>query len=137
MIEVKKTTTRYIYTGLFAAICVGAGFMLATGLDLPQAVTAQHKSSSNASLTALKYAQLNNVGESPFVAVAAMVKPAVVNIQAEKTLGSTPQVPFDMFDWGPFFREPPDRKPGYKVPSITSGGISSVTLTLPRSIVSG
>jgi len=107
---------------MLATVCVGAGFMLATGWDMPQRVTAQHNPTGAASLAAMKYAKLNEVGESPFIAVAAMVKPTVVNIQAEKTLGSNPKVPFDMFDWGPFFGEPPNRKPGSRVPSVTSGG---------------
>jgi len=50
--------------------------------------------------------------------------PVVVNITAEKKLTNHPAVPFDMFDMGPLFGDPPggkgNRQP--RMPHVTSGG---------------
>jgi len=61
-------------------------------------------------------------GHSPFVRVAEAVKPVVVNITADKKLTDRPQIPFDMFDWGPFFGQPPGGGGQRGSPHVTSGG---------------
>ncbi|MFC2150648.1 Do family serine endopeptidase [Calditrichota bacterium] len=116
---------RLLYTFIFGFICVAAGFMLATGWELPTKSTAQ-SFSQPAATTALNAAipLVNLDGESPFIAVAEAVKPVVVNISAEKTLTNHPSVPFDLFDFGPFFGDPP-RDPQNnprRQPHVTSGG---------------
>jgi len=105
---------------VFAAICVTAGFMLATGWETPARVSAEQIGSKAAAPTGYSVPLVDEEGNSPFVSVAEAVKPVVVNITAEKTVEGHQGMPFDIFDWGPFFGEPP-RKNGRK-PLITSGG---------------
>ena len=65
---------------------------------------------------------LTEYGESPFVAVAEMVKPAVVSISAERRAGTG--IPFDIFDWGPFrdfFKNPNESSPR-KQQKVRAGG---------------
>ncbi|MBM3328173.1 MAG: Do family serine endopeptidase [Calditrichaeota bacterium] len=124
MIYRQSGPRRLLYTLLFAAVCFGAGFMLATGWETPTRLTAGPTTptalpaASGSSLAPL----VNANGESPFVRVAEIVKPTVVNITAEKTLAGHPAVPFDMFDWGPFFNQPPRGRSRGRVPQVTSGG---------------
>ena len=99
--------------------------MLATGWETPAKSVAGP--ATNASAAAVYSAQgisggFTGNGESPFVRVAEAVKPVVVNITAEKTMTGHPQIPMEMFDWGPFFGEPQDRHRMPRVPHITSGG---------------
>jgi len=70
----------------------------------------------------VQYYPVNEEGESPFVAVAEMIKPAVVSISVERTTeyGS----PHDMFDFGPFrefFGQPQPNSPRRQQKS-TAGG---------------
>lgn len=119
-------TRRLLATLAFAAVCMAAGFMLATGWETPERVTAAPQ--LPAAITTVGSADsqlplLDSAGQSPFVKVAEEVMPVVVNITAEKRISGHPSVPFDMFDWGPFFGEPPrrgGRRP--QMPHITSGG---------------
>ena len=85
--------------------------MLATGWETPTRSVAGPAADAS---TAVYSAQgisggFTGNGESPFVRVAEAVKPVVVNITAEKTMTGHPQIPMEMFDWGPFFGEPQDR----------------------------
>lgn len=110
-----------------AAISVATGFMLATTWDMP---AASHAAPSLVSAGATVGAGdqtvpvLDNQGHSPFVKVAEAVKPVVVNITVEKKIAGHPAVPFDMFDWGPFFGEPPQGRNRGKmqIPKATAGG---------------
>lgn len=111
MLSNKSTSGRVVFTALFAATCITFGFLLATGFETPSKSIAQ--SSINAPLPLV-----GEDGSSPFVAVAERVKPVVVNISAEREVSNHPSVP-DLFDWGPFFREP-RRQP--RIPRVTSGG---------------
>ncbi len=115
-----NTFKRFLVMSVFAAICVTAGFMLATGWETPAWVSAEQISNKVAAPTGYSVPLVDEQGNSPFVSVAEAIKPVVVNITAEKTVEGHQGMPFDIFDWGPFFGEPP-RKNGRK-PLITSGG---------------
>ncbi len=106
---------------VFAVVCVGVGFMLATGFNTPAKLKAQIGSGPQAMLAGAQLPLLDEEGNSPFVNVAEKVKPVVVNIQAEKEADSR-TVPFDIFDFGPFFGRPPNRGYQRKMPKMLSGG---------------
>lgn len=112
---------RFLYTLSFGVICVALGFFIATGYETPSKVHAQITETSNQPAINPTVPLIDEEGNSPFVHVAEKVKPVVVNISAEKDITSHPAIPFDIFDWGPFFGEPPEDK-RRRVPSITSGG---------------
>jgi len=115
-----------LYAAIFAVICFGAGFMLASSWETPARLTAGPPVTGGARSSSSQTVQapvLDAEGHSPFVGVAEAVKPTVVNITAEKTLKNQPGIPFDIFDWGPFFNEPPrGRSRGRRTPSVTAGG---------------
>jgi serine protease Do len=113
---------RFAYTIGFATVCVAAGFFLATGWNAPAPGVAQPTGNTPATTASLPDYPINEQGESPFVAVAEEVKPVVVNIAADKELTGHPGIPFELFDWGPFFGQPPEGGHGQHVPHITSGG---------------
>jgi len=128
MLHTNSKSGRFIALAAFAALCAGAGFMLATGLDAPYRATA---ASPIVNPAVDKVGSGDNAlpvigedGRSPFVKVAEVVKPVVVNITADKKLTNHPRIPFDMFDWGPFFNQPPQGQgdPRQRMPHVTSGG---------------
>lgn len=112
---------RTISTLLFAVVCISLGFMFATGWETPARLSAQTEKDVIKAISNPHVPLLTEEGNSPFVEIAEKVKPVVVNIQAEKELEGHPAVPFDIFDWGPFFGEPPDKQPR-RMPKVTSGG---------------
>jgi serine protease Do len=126
MIPLNGRPRRLLATIGFAALCVSAGFMLATGWDMPTQLVARPviTPASTTSVTAdVDIPLIDNQGRSPFVKVAETVMPVVVNITAEKKMTNHPGVPFDMFDMGPFFGEPPGKgNPQRRLPNVTSGG---------------
>ena len=117
---VRNTFGRIGITFGFAAVIFAAGFIMATGWELPTRLTAEHPSLQPAAMPQQSVPLVDESGNSPFVAVAEAVQPVVVNITAEKTLGGRTRVPFDIFDWGPFFGEPPRNQ--QRQPHITTGG---------------
>jgi len=110
---------RIVITFGFAGICIAVGFMLATGWETPTRAVAQNPDSYSAT-DAAKIPLVDEEGNSPFVLVAEAVKPVVVNITAEKIIEGHKGIPFDAFDWGPFFGQPPDKR--METPHITQGG---------------
>ncbi len=96
--------------------------MLATGWETPTAITAQPFNQQSIVTPAVSVPLVDDDGNSPFVLVAEKVQPVVVNIQAEKEIAGHQNLPFDMFDWGPFFGEPPKSKGSRPMPKVTSGG---------------
>lgn len=111
----------------FAAVCVSAGFMLATGWEMPAQLGARPNllPASTTSVVDSNTPLVDDQGRSPFVRVAETVMPVVVNITAEKKMTNHPQIPMDMFDLGPFFGEPPQNRnqpPQSRMPHVTSGG---------------
>ncbi len=125
MLEHGSSTKRVIYVILFALVCFSAGFMLATNWDMPARLTAgaSQSNSGDATTPTHKTPVVDSEGHSPFVSVAEALKPTVVNITVEKNIKDQIGIPFDIFDWGPFFNEPPkgrERKP--RMPNITAGG---------------
>ncbi len=117
-----STGKRLVISTLFAAICVAAGFFLATGFETPAKVTAQITTGTTANLTGTQLPLVDEEGNSPFVIVAEKVKPVVVNIQAERQAEGMSATPFDIFDWNPFFGRPPDPNSTRRVPKVVSGG---------------
>ncbi|MDP8238386.1 MAG: trypsin-like peptidase domain-containing protein [Candidatus Hatepunaea meridiana] len=117
LFNTKNTFNRFLLTSAFVVICVAVGFMLATGWETPSKVSAQ---SPDTQFNKYTVPLIDEEGNSPFVNVAETVKPVVVNITAEKILEGNPSLPFDIFDWGPFFGEPPGGKK--RQPHVTSGG---------------
>jgi len=118
---------RLISTFAFAILCIGGGFMLATGWDMPAKSTAAPiiSPSETVGSGANAIPVVTPEGHSPFVRIAELIKPVVVNITADKKLTNHPQIPMDMFDWGPFFGEPPQGGKGggqRSMPHVTSGG---------------
>ncbi len=111
---------RSLVTIGFAAICIAAGFMMATGWETPGRLSAQQIDTPASEPAGYSVPMIDKQGSSPFVKVAEIVKPVVVNITAEKSVGGQGAIPFDIFDWGPFFGEPPRRNS--RKPLITSGG---------------
>jgi Do/DeqQ family serine protease len=110
---------------MFAAICMTAGFMLATGWETPARSTAATTIIPAATTIGSGSQQVpltDAEGRSPFVKVAEIMMPTVVNITAEKKISSHPPIPQDMFDWGPFFGEPPKGGTPRRMPRVTSGG---------------
>ncbi len=108
----------------FAALCVTAGFLLATGWDMPAQLAARPNfvpASTTGVAGDSNIPLVDEQGRSPFVRVAETVMPVVVNITAEKKLTNHPAVPFDMFDWGPFL-PPQGRNQRPQIPRVTSGG---------------
>jgi len=126
MIPLNGKPRRLLATIGFAVLCISAGFMLATGWDMPGQVVARPNlipASTSSVVADADIPLIDNQGRSPFVKVAETVMPVVVNITAEKKMTNHPAVPFDMFDMGPFFGEPPGkRNPQQKMPHVTSGG---------------
>ena len=107
----------------FAAVCVAAGFFWATSWNAPEPGVAQSTSAGTPAVApSFPNYPANELGESPFIAIAEEVKPEVVNITADKALTSHPEIPFELFDWGPFFGAPPEGGRGKRVPHVTSGG---------------
>lgn len=113
------TIRRILITSGFAAFCIIIGFLLATGWETPSKVIAQPEDPS-ATGVSNRIPLIDSQGNSPFVEVAEAVKPVVVNITAEKTFDEHQAIPFDIFDWGPFFGEPQNKQ--RQRPHITSGG---------------
>jgi len=113
---------RIFFTGLFALTCIAAGFMLATGWEMPTAISAQPFNTQSITVPAASVPLVDDDGNSPFVLVAEKVQPVVVNIQAEKEIAGHKNLPFDMFDFGPFFGEPPRSQGSVPMPKVTSGG---------------
>jgi serine protease Do len=126
MFDQDNRIKRLIATFLFAAVCIGGGFLLATGWDMPSRVGAAPALVGNNATVGSgdqTVPVLDNQGHSPFVRVAEVVKPVVVNINSEKKISGHPPVPFDMFDWGPFFGQPPQGRGGrQQMPHVTAGG---------------
>jgi len=118
----QSTLKRIAYTGIFAVVCIALGFMLATGWETPARVNAINTTAKPTPITGSHLPLIDEAGNSPFVAVAEKVQPVVVNIQAEKELEGHSNIPFDIFDWGPFFRQPPDKNRQRRLPKVTSGG---------------
>ncbi len=116
------TAKRILYAIGFAFICIAIGFFFATGWETPTRVGANPSVSQTTTTIAPSTSLIDEEGNSPFVSVAEMVKPTVVNITAEKELEGQNLLPFELFDWGPFFREPPDDRRIPEKPRITSGG---------------
>lgn len=112
---------RLLFTITFAAACIAIGFYMATGFETPARVHAQQFDAQVDASPASNIPLLNSEGYSPFVQVAEEVKPVVVNITAEKKLAADQSTPLDLFDWGPFFGEPPRKNP-MRIPTVTSGG---------------
>jgi serine protease Do len=110
---------RIVITFGFAGICIAIGFMLATGWETPTRAVAQNPNSYSTT-DANKIPLVDEEGNSPFVHVAEAVKPVVVNITAEKIVKGHQGIPFDVFDWGPFFGQPPDKR--METPHVTQGG---------------
>lgn len=111
---------RLLITAVFAIICIATGFMLATSWETPSDLSAQQADVQPAVSGKYTLPLIDEEDDSPFVRVAELVKPVVVNITAEKALEGHPSIPFDIFDWGPFFGEPPRER--RRRPLITSGG---------------
>lgn len=120
--NLKENMKRIFLTGLFAFTCIVAGFMLATGWETPAALTAQPFNQQLIATPSASVPLVDDEGNSPFVLVAEKVQPVVVNIQAEKEIAGHQNLPFDMFDWGPFFGEPPKSEGAIPMPKVTSGG---------------
>jgi len=110
---------RTVITFGFAVICIAIGFILATGWETPTRVVEQHQY-SYPKVDVDKIPVIDEEGNSPFVHVAEAVKPVVVNVTAEKAIKGHQGIPFDVFDWGPFFGQPPDKR--METPHITQGG---------------
>lgn len=97
--------------------------MLATNWEAPAPVRATSFPSGPLVPLSLGSSQwLDEQGHSPFVSVVEMTKPTVVSISAEKTLATHPDIPFDLFDWGPFWGRPPRGGNNRFRPQITAGG---------------
>lgn len=126
MIPIDGRNRRLLAMAGFALICIAAGFMLATGWETPTQVAARPNivpASNPYSTGDSNVPLIDDQGRSPFVRVAETVMPVVVNITAEKKIAGHPAVPFDMFDFGPFFGEPPqNRQRQQQMPRVTSGG---------------
>lgn len=111
---------------VWSAFCVGAGFMLATGWEVPSQLSAVPTTASpiggGSSSSEHSFSWVDPEGHSPFVGVVEKVKPTVVSISAEKTLSNHPSIPFDLFDWGPFWGRPPRRQSQDFLPRVRAGG---------------
>lgn len=116
----KDSYKRLGYSITFALVCIGLGFMMATGWQTPSVLNAD--TTIRMPVKPASVPLIDDEGNSPFVAIAEKVQPVVVNITVEKEVASHPDVYFDLFDWGPFFGEPPRRNKSFKKPTITSGG---------------
>ncbi|RJP76407.1 MAG: Do family serine endopeptidase [Candidatus Zixiibacteriota bacterium] len=113
-----KTFKRLTALAILAVTFTLMGILFASRMDWTASLSAQDQQEEELEEALKSSGILTDEGESPFVAVAAKVKPAVVNITAKKQ----EQGRGDGFDWGPF-REffPRDFHPD--VPrSVTSGG---------------
>ena len=124
---------RIFFTGLFALTCIAAGFMLATGWETPTAISAQPFNTQSIAVPAASVPLVDDEGNSPFVLVAEKVQPVVVNIQAEKEIAGHKNLPFDMFDFGPFFGEPPRSQGSSPMPRSFQEGASKKTIVCARS----
>ena len=112
---------KYIFSVFFAAGCIALGFMLATGWETPSRLAAESAITVPAQNAAIDTPLLDEEGHSPFIKIAEHMQQTVVNIQAVKQMGTHPSIPFEMFDWGPFFRRSPGQDK-QRMPRVTSGG---------------
>lgn len=87
----RNFATEFARYGLFALLFIIIGILIASGLSLPGSTTADETASEPKVVNVDYQFPVNAEGRSPFVAVAAMVKDAVVNISAESIReGSSP-----------------------------------------------
>ena len=112
------TLRRIVTTTFFAAFCFLIGFLMATGWETPYKATARPQVVPAANLPLL-----DSDGNSPFIDVAEVVKPVVVNISAKKVIEGHPTIPGDPFDLRRFFGQPDGRdNRRQQMPKVTSGG---------------
>ena len=108
---------RLIAVGILAVTFALLGVLFASRMEWTGSTQAQSASGDEARAALQSSGLLTPEGESPFVAVAAKVRPAVVNITAKKKQGGSGGD--DFFNFGPFrdFFPHPDIPRG-----VTSGG---------------
>lgn len=117
----RPTFNKFAIIAAFATLCFTAGFFLATSWEMPARAGAQTSPVVTAADKIPPVLPIvDEEGNSPFVAIAEIVKPVVVNISAQKNLANHPRIPFDIFDMGPFFRD--NGEGSRRVPQVTSGG---------------